>query len=423
MNYKIFPPDGILEAEIAMPLSKSVSNRQLIISALTPGGSTIESLAECSDTQIITEALKSADATFDCRDAGTAMRFLTAYFAAMPGREITLTGTERMCQRPIKPLVDALRSCGADITYTGTEGFPPLHIAGQTLSAQGLKVDSTISSQFISALLMIAPLMSGGMKLRLEGEPVSLPYIDLTLSIMKKAGIRCERAGSEIEVDQGPYTTTTFEAEGDWSAAAFWLETEALSGGFLSLCGLQADSAQPDRRALEIFSQLGAIIDPEPEDPQPDKIDFVGSPDVSPRLNCDLAATPDLAPAVAVTCAMIGVPFTLTGLDSLVIKESDRLTALACELQKIGAVCERIANHTLTWDGRRMPVVERPVFDTYNDHRMAMALAPVALYIPGITLLNAEVVGKSYPAFWDHFRQAGFEIVDADQAEPEEDTE
>lgn len=423
MNYKIYPPDGITEADVAMPLSKSVSNRQLIISALTPGGSTIQQLADCSDTHVLQEALSSTESTIDCRDAGTAMRFLTAYFAAIPGREVTLTGTDRMLRRPIGPLVDALRQCGAEISYLGEEGFPPLRITGRQLKADNLQIDSTISSQFISAMLMIAPLMSGGLSLRLDGEPVSLPYIDLTLSLMKKAGIDCERAGSDIEVAESAYSPTTFTAEGDWSAAAFWLEIEALTGGFITLRGLQPDSAQPDRRALEIFGALGAVIDPDPDEPVDNGIQFVGSPDVSPRLTCDLSANPDLAPAVAVTCAMIGVPFTLTGLESLVIKESDRLTAISDELKKIGVVCERIANHTLQWEGRRMPIMERPDFETYDDHRIAMALAPVAVYIPGIIIRNADVVSKSYPDYWNDLIAAGFTLADADQPDPETETE
>lgn len=422
MNYKIFPPDGILEAEIGMPLSKSVSNRQLIISALAGGAIEIEELAECSDTNVLRHALSTDESEIDCRDAGTAMRFLTAYFACQPGRKVTLKGTDRMHQRPIGPLVDALRSCGADITYLDRDGFPPLKIVGSHLTSSYLKVDSSISSQFISALLMIAPTMTGGMKLRLEDEPVSIPYIDLTLSLMQKAGISCERAGADIEVSEGSYAPTRFSGDGDWSAAAFWLEIEALSGGFLTLTRLNESSRQPDRKALEIFSQLGAVVDPDPEVERNDAVQLIGSPDVAPRFSANLAATPDLAPAIAVTCSMIGVPFRLTGLEGLAIKESDRLAALATELTRVGVVCTTEAPGTLEWDGRRMPVVEVPRFASYDDHRMAMALAPVAIFIPGIVIENAEVVGKSYPEFWDDLRKAGFQIADAD-SEDESDTE
>lgn len=422
MNYKIFPPDGILEAEIGMPLSKSVSNRQLIISALAGGSIEIDELAECSDTAVMQHALSTTDSEIDCRDAGTAMRFLTAYFACQPGRNVTLKGTDRMHERPIGPLVDALRSCGADITYLERDGFPPLKIVGSHLTSSNLNVDSSISSQFISALLMIAPTMTGGMKLRLEGEPVSLPYIDLTLSLMQKAGISCERAGGDIEVSEGSYSPTRFSGDGDWSAAAFWLEIEALSGGFITLTRISESSRQPDCKALEFFSQLGAVIDPEPEEERDDAIQLIGSPDVAPRFSAFLAATPDLAPAIAVTCAMIGVPFRLTGLEGLAIKESDRLSALATELTRIGVVCSTDTPGTLEWDGRRMPVVEVPRFSSYGDHRMAMSLAPVAIFIPGIVIEDAEVVGKSYPDFWDDLREAGFHIVDADQ-EDESETE
>lgn len=414
MNYKIFPPDGILEADLTMPLSKSVSNRQLIISALTPGGSTIDELAQCSDTEVMAAALQSDQNIIDCRDAGTAMRFLTAYFAVRPNRTVTLTGTDRMLQRPIGPLVDALRRCGAEISYDRQEGFPPITISGRQLSGGQLEIDSTISSQFISALLLIAPLMKGGLQLRLDGNSVSLPYIDLTLDQMRRAGIECERAGADIEVAEATYRPTTLTAEGDWSAAAFWLEIEALTGGFMTLRRLSAQSMQPDRRGLQIFSELGAVIDHDPDEEIDGAIQLSGSPDVAPRLTCDLAATPDLAPAVAVTCAMIGVPFRITGLSSLAIKESDRLTAIADELKKIGAICECIAGHTLQWDGRRMPVVEVPTFETYADHRIAMALAPVATYIPGIEIRDIDVVSKSYPQFWNHLQAAGFTVIDAD---------
>lgn len=418
MNYKISPPDGILEASITMPLSKSVSNRALIINALASNPASPAPLAECSDTAVMLQALKDDSATsVDIADAGTAMRFLTAYFASQPGRTVTIDGTQRMRQRPIAPMVEALRQLGADIEYAGNEGFPPLNIIGRQLTGGEIEIDATVSSQFISALLMVAPAMTHGLKLHLRGEAASLPYIDLTLHMMSQAGIECERVADTITVAKGTYDTVTFPAEGDWSAAAFWYEIVALTGGFLTLEGLNISSRQPDRRTVELFESLGVTTE---EGEEAGSLDLAGSPDVSPRLIVDLAPTPDLAPAIAVTCAMIGVPFRLTGLRNLRIKETDRLTALAKELSKIGVVTETIGDHTLEWNGRRRPLIEIPTFDTYNDHRMAMAFAPVAAYIPGIVVRDVEVVGKSYPEYWDHLRRAGFDITDADENENRE---
>ena len=375
MNYRIFPPDELIEAAITLPLSKSMSNRALIISALTLGSKLPEEVAVCDDTAALTAALCSSEPTVDIGAAGTAMRFLTAYFAALPGRKVTLGGNERMSHRPIGPLVDALRSCGASISYLGEEGFPPLEIEGKRLTGGAITMRADVSSQFVSALLMVAPAMTGGL-------------------------------------------TVTLELEADWSAATFWYEIEAITSGFVSLRGLREDSLQPDRRVADIFSSLG--VDTCFEGEEPGVTDLLASPDLSPRLNVDLSDTPDAAQAIAVTCSMIGIPFRLSGLSSLKIKETDRLMALIAELEKVGVVLERIGDHTLVWDGRRRPILELPAFDTYDDHRMAMALAPVAVYLPGIVVRDIEVVSKSYPGYWDSLREAGFRLDDAD-AEPTEE--
>lgn len=419
MNYRIYPPEEILEATVSLPLSKSVSNRALIINALTDNAAPLARMAECSDTIVLQHALSTEAEKIDIGDAGTAMRFLTAYFAALDGRSVRLDGNDRMRRRPIGPLVDALRHCGAEIDYLGEKGFPPLHISGHKLAGGNMEIDATVSSQYISALLMIAPLMAGGLHISLAGEAISLPYIDLTIDLMCRAGVTAERYGNEITVNEGRYSSVTLPAEGDWSAASYWYEIVSLTGGFLTLKGLNGRSQQPDRRAMEIFGSLGAVSSPGEE--SPDDIDLCGSPDVSPRLVADMSPTPDLTPAVAVTCAMIGVPFRLSGLQSLRIKETDRIAAIATELKKIGVHVEIIGDHTMQWEGRRLPIIERPVFDTYGDHRMAMALAPVAIYIPGIEIKDAEVVGKSYPAYWDALRQAGFQVIDATTSENETD--
>ena len=413
MNYRIYPPDELLQTTVDLPLSKSVSNRALIIGALSQESIIPQPLAECSDTIVMLRALQSTDELINVADAGTAMRFLTAYFACQDGRTVTIDGTERMRQRPIGPLVDALRNCGAEIEYLGKEGFPPLLIHGKELQGGDISIDATISSQFISALLMIAPKMTNGLRLTLIGEVASLPYIDLTLSMMQSAGAIAERTVDVVEVSPGLYTSADrLKAEKDWSAAAFWYEIEALTCGFTTLTGLDINSRQPDHRAIEIFSQLG--VNTEEGEDSPEDIDLTGSPDVSPRLIADMSSTPDLVPAVAVTCAMNGVPFQLSGLESLKIKECDRFDALATELLKVGVVIENTDNHTMSWDGERRPIMELPVFDTYGDHRMAMALAPVSTYIPGIVIRDIEVVKKSYPTFWTDLQQAGFTLIDAD---------
>lgn len=422
MNYRIYPPQDMMEASVSLPLSKSVSNRALIISALAADSCVPPVLAECSDTAVMLHALQSDGDTIDAADAGTAMRFLTAYFACREGRTVRLDGTERMRRRPIGPLVAALRECGADIEYAGEEGFPPLVVKGRTLRGGDLRIDATVSSQFVSALLMVAPLMTDGLRLTLVGEAASLPYIDLTLSMMVKAGAQAERSADVIEVVHGGYTSPeALAAEKDWSAAAFWYEIEALTCGFLTLEGLDIASMQPDRRVADIFSDLG-VTTSEGED-SPENVDLCGSPETSPRLVADFTPTPDLVPATAVTCAMNGIPFRLTGLQSLRIKECDRLEALATELRKVGVVTETEGDHTLVWDGRRHPVFEMPVFETYGDHRMAMAFAPVSAYLPGIIVRDVEVVGKSYPGFWDDLRSAGFTVEDADMADGEPEKE
>lgn len=414
MNYRIYPPEEILQASIEMPLSKSVSNRALIIAALAGTEIADEDLADCSDTRVLRNALASHADTIDIADAGTAMRFLTAWLATQTGRTVTLDGTERMRQRPIGPLVDVLRRCGAQIEYAGNEGFPPLRITGSQLKGGDMQIDASISSQYISALLMIAPYMEGGLRLTLLGEPASLPYIDLTINMMQQAGIDAERYNDVITVPQGTYSASPLAPEGDWSAASYWYETAALTGGFLTLCNLDAASKQPDRRAMDLFGQLGTETSPSEDNPA--DLDICGSPDVSPRMVADMSSTPDLTPALAVTCALIGVPFRLTGLQSLRIKETDRIAAIAAELRKIGVITEITGDHTMQWDGRRHPLLAMPEFDTYGDHRMAMAFAPAAIYIPGIVIRGAECVAKSYPGFWDHLAEAGFRIADADEA-------
>ncbi len=412
MDYRILPPDGLIEARVTLPLSKSMSNRALAIAALTPGEPLPSDVAVCDDTRMMTEALAASDApTAFVGAAGTAMRFLAAVFAATPGVEKILDGSERMRKRPIGPLVDALRQCGASITYLGEEGYPPLKIIGSRLKGGEVTVDASVSSQFISALLIAAPVMEQGLTLTLTDQIRSKPYIDLTLAMMRHAGARADwHDYRTINVEPGSYQPADFKIETDWSAAAFWYEIQALSSGFISIEGLKADSPQGDRACARIFENFGVVTEFDGE--EKGVTELMASPELCPRFAADMSGTPDLVQPVVATCCMLRVPFRISGIDNLRLKETDRIAALITEMKKIGVTIEVDSTDTISWEGRVMPMTELPEFDTYADHRMAMALAPVALYIPGIVIRNAEVVDKSYPDFWDNLREAGFILAD-----------
>ncbi len=409
MDIRIYPPEEMLEASPALPLSKSQSNRLLIINAICGMPATAAKTAECDDTKAMIAALESGADTINIGGAGTAMRFLTAYFAAMPGRDVTIDGDDRMRQRPIGPLVDALRACGAEITYTRTEGFPPLHISGRRLTGSTITVDSTVSSQFISALLMIAPIMDNGLTIHLDGQQSSRPYIDMTLQMMADAGAETVATDDTITVRKTSYRPCTREVEADWSAASYWFEIAAISSGSVSLKGLSRKSIQGDSRISELIKVTGLdhcwVSDNE--------IELTPTPDAGARLIADLSDTPDLAQTLAVTCCLLSIPFRFTGLQSLKIKETDRLTALQSELGKLGFIVET-GPDTLTWQGAAYNPGEEPdAIDTYGDHRMAMSFAPAALFFPGLTIKNAGVTSKSYPEFWNELQKAGFRIEEA----------
>lgn len=413
MDYRIFSPDGLIEASIELPLSKSMSNRALAIAALTPGGDPPGlRVAECDDTRVMLRAVAGErPASIDVEGAGTAMRFLTAVVAATPGWNAVIDGSARMRERPVGALVDALRACGAAVEYEGREGFPPLRVEGRALRGGAVELDASESSQFASALLMAAPVMARGLVLTLRGETASTPYIDMTIGMMRRAGADVNREGRVIIVAPGGYHPVDQIVEADWSAAAFWYEIQAMSSGFVSLGGLARNSLQGDSACSAIFENLGVVTDFDGE--EEGMTDLTASPDLTPRLALDMSATPDLVPPLVVACAMLGVPFRLTGVATLRLKECDRLAALRTELLKAGVDITIEGDDTLWWEGRRVPVVELPVFDSHDDHRMAMSLAAVALYAPGIVVRDAEVVAKSYPAFWDDLRKAGFTVVDA----------
>lgn len=406
MNYRILPPDELIETTVNLPLSKSISNRALIISALTPGGRRPQTVAGCTDTEALLRGLDAPDGSrIDVGAAGTAMRFLTAYFAATPGRSVTLDGSERMRRRPIGPLVDALRAAGAEIDYLADEGFPPLAIRGRKLEGGELNISAAVSSQFISALMMIAPATQRGMTLHLGGTPVSQPYIDMTAELMTRAGAVIERRGDTLAIATGQYSPADFPVEADWSAASYWFEIAAISSGFVTLKGLTPQSLQGDARIAELIKVTGLTSEWTDGD-----LELIPTPDPQSRLMVDLGGCPDLAPTLAVTCCLLSIPFRFTGLSTLRIKETDRLAALKEELIKFGFPLTVEDGDTLMWPGTRYPIFEPPVVETYGDHRIAMAFAPAALFIDGLVIKDAEVVEKSYPAFWDDMRHAGFTL-------------
>ena len=410
MNYRIFPPEEPMDATVKLPLSKSISNRALIINALTPNALPIAEVAKCDDTDVMVAALTSEESTIDIGAAGTAMRFLTAYFATRKGRTTILDGSERMRHRPIAALVDALRQCGADIEYVGEEGFPPLKITGRNLIGGNIALPASISSQYISALLMTAPLMEQGITLTLTGEIISRPYILMTLRMMERWGIESEFTGNKISIAPQQYSPTDFSVEADWSASSYWYEISALSASEFSLQGLDNPSVQGDSRITRIFEALGVITSF-----TDNTAHIEPSPDLNGRLDIDLSEQPDLAQTIVVTCCMLGIPFHITGLSTLKIKETDRLTALINELAKLSFRIEAERDSELIWDGSRLFVTNDEIsIDTYEDHRMAMAFAPCAIYLPGLIINNAQVVSKSYPGYWDDLRSVGFTIIDAD---------
>ena len=396
-------PTGVLHTSIKLPASKSEANRALIISALSGESSELLNLSEANDTQLLQRLLKSNDETIDAEDAGTVMRFLTAYYA-VTGQQKTLTGTERMCQRPIKVLVEALRELGASITYLGEEGYPPLKIeAFKGSGKKQLKVRSDISSQYISALLMVAPSLPEGLELELEGKIGSRPYITMTLSLMKHFGVEATFEGNTITVPHQKYKSASYEVESDWSAASYWYSMVALAKeADITLLGLKERSFQGDSAVAEIMYHLGVYTEFTEEGVRLTK------KRCEKHLVYDFSDCPDLAQTVVALCAALGVKLEITGLESLRIKETDRIQALQIELLGMGCKLEEVTPGVFRMEPGIL-TKKQLRFRTYQDHRMAMAFAPLALLAP-IEIQEPSVVRKSYPGFWDDLEKAGFEI-------------
>ena len=420
MAINLFPPKK-MQAEVILPASKSISNRALIIHALASGGrlekesfgTVLKNISDCDDTFVMVRALTEMPDTIDIMAAGTAMRFLTAYLSVAPGTHI-ITGTERMRHRPIGILVEALRLLGAQVEYAGEEGFPPLRITGGRHKGGHLELPGNVSSQYISALLMIGTVMEEGLMLTLTGNVVSRPYIEMTLSIMRDFGAKAVwTSDHELKVMPGGYQTIPYLIENDWSASSYWYQMMALTedkAPCMVLPALFAKSLQGDSAISQIFRPLGieTTFEKDAEGAERVRLSRSGTPCSS--MDYDFVNQPDLAQTLVVTCAMLGIPFRFTGLQSLKIKETDRIHALRTELRKLGYDIQVQDDCILYWNGERCEAQENPAIDTYEDHRMAMAFAPCAMKLGCLRINNPEVVSKSYPAFWEDLKKVGFKI-------------
>jgi len=406
MVYTVQPPSEI-NASIALPTSKSLSNRAIILHALSNSSFPIENLSDSDDTQVMLKAFESKDdALIDIGAAGTSMRFLTAYFSQCEGNRI-LTGSERMKNRPIKILVEALQKIGAEISYVEKEGFPPLQIIGRKLRGGRILMDGSVSSQYLSALMMIAPLMKKGLHIGLNGDVASRPYLRMTLRLMEYFGVRLLWEGRYIRIAPQTYTARPFKVESDWSAASYWYEIMALAQGNpnVELLGLDENSLQGDSKSVELFNNLGIATNFLPSG----EVQLTRLPAIPLEFfRYNFINEPDLAQTLVVTCCMSDIPFRFSGLQSLKIKETDRISALQTELKKLGYLVKTTPDGWMEWGGERCTPESDPVISTYEDHRMAMAFAPVCLKTGKIRINNPEVVSKSYPGYWDDLRKIGF---------------
>ncbi|MDQ3073698.1 MAG: 3-phosphoshikimate 1-carboxyvinyltransferase [Bacteroidota bacterium] len=395
-----------LNGTIHLPSSKSISNRILIIEALAGTSFGIQNISVAEDTIILKRLLSSSNHLLNAGNAGTAMRFLTAYCSLIKD-DIIITGDDRMQKRPIAPLVGALRSMGAEIDYIGVEGFPPLHIRGGSLKGGAISIRSDISSQYISALLMIAPLLQNGLTLKLKGSISSEPYIKMTLSLMRYFGIEAEIRNDIITIKPQKYQIKEITIEADWSSASYWIGLACLlPGSSLRIPGLQKHSIQGDKVFLEIaerffgvksnFDEYGLVIESGESTRQSIEIDLIGHP--------------DLIPTLVTLCCLAQAPFNITGTKNLTHKESDRAASLQRELIKLGYLIF-IDQNSIHWNGVISDVFYDNLYlNTYADHRLAMCWAMLTVRHPNIYIESPEVVMKSYPSFWDEFQNAGFEF-------------
>ena len=393
---------GDVHGKIQITGSKSESNRMLLLQALFPQ-IVLTNLSNSDDTIAMKSGLESDKDFVDIGHAGTTMRFLTAYYSTLENQEKTLTGSSRMQERPIGVLVDALRQLGADISYLKNEGYPPLVIKGKQLRTNEVRLSANISSQYITALMLIAPSLSDGLHLHLEGKITSVPYIEMTLSLLHQIGVEATFSGQHIQVfPKKDIAQITHAVESDWSSASYYFSMVALAKeADVSLSTYKKDSLQGDRVLMDVYQQLGVKSSIENNTLVLEK-QTLGST----HIQLDLSDAPDIAQTIAVSCYGLGVSCDLTGLHTLKIKETDRLVALQNELTKLGATIE-ITDKSLHLQKRTNSIRPNIMIETYHDHRMAMAFAPLALLVP-IRIQDPNVVTKSYPGFWKDLERNGF---------------
>lgn len=405
MNLLLQTSQFDFQENIAITGSKSETNRLLLLQALYPNIS-LANTSNSDDSEVMQKALVGNDEIVDIHHAGTAMRFLTAYFAVNEGREVVLTGSQRMTERPIKVLVEALQQLGAHITYEKEEGYPPIRIKGQKITANKVSIPANVSSQYISALLLVAPKLENGIELTLVGEITSIPYIKMTLALLNDLDIQTSFEGNVITVyPKKEVASKVMTVESDWSSASYFFSLVALAeSAQVGLTSYKETSLQGDSALVEIYKQMGVASRFEGN-----KLILTKQNDFEYKdVNFELNNTPDIAQTIVVTCLGLGIGCHLTGLHTLKIKETDRLEALRIELTKLGADIS-VTNDSLTLVATKKINFEVRI-DTYNDHRMAMAFAPLGLKVP-IIINNADVVSKSYPDFWEDLKKIGFLMV------------
>jgi 3-phosphoshikimate 1-carboxyvinyltransferase len=416
MIYRISHPTKIIKGEITLTASKSESNRALIIQAVCADSFEIKNLAKAEDTQTLQRILQEiktnagvGEHTYNVGAAGTTMRFLTAYLATQQGTHI-LTGSERMKNRPIGVLVDALRDLGADIEYLAKEGYPPLQIKGKELTGSDVLIDGSVSSQYITALLLIAPTLKNGLSLRFTGEVTSRPYISMTLKMLKEFGVDANWDEDTITIIKTNYKTTadyTYYVEGDWSSASYWYAFAALAKeANLTINGLKNNSLQGDSVVADIFNfyNVNTVFNTE------NNSITISNTVTEPKGNFDFSDCPDLAQTVAAVTSALGITVKFSGLHTLRIKETDRSLALQIELKKLGTDVKMFGDDTIVITPGRLNLAPTSIA-TYEDHRMAMAFAAFALVCNYIDIEESEVVRKSYPDFWDDLKNMGFVIT------------
>lgn len=393
---------------IQLVSSKSESNRALIIQAICDEVITIKNLSTSDDTNTLKLLLNryKNSKVLDAHHAGTTYRFLTAFLSCQVG-EWTLTGSDRMKERPIKILVETLRNNGANINYLEKDGYPPLLIKGSNLDLSNIQIDGSISSQYISALLLLGPSMSKATKFSFTDKVISKPYINMTLAIMNYFGAKTKWENGSILIEKNPYKTNSLSIESDWSAASYWYQIVSLNNdSSVEIEGLKKQSFQGDSEVANIFNQLGV------ETIYKENSISISNSNSAPlnKIELNLNNTPDLAQTIICTCAGLGIEATISGLETLVIKETNRLKALKNELLKFSVDLKIIENHTLYLKSGQTITNPTTSIETYNDHRMAMALAPLSLVVGSFRINNPEVVSKSYPNYWKDLERVGFKI-------------